>query len=270
MNVSRSKFRIAAATLTFGLAFAGVTTPAMAQEVPNIGNKVTEALGELLPGGSNTATHQWSKSNVTRTVLVNGKAGAVAKPGDTLTFELVYTDNNIWGSRSYIQRVTDFKPEGLKYVPNSATYKVGDEDWADKNTSDKWFRLNKGAVEFVSGNIFRAFGSPTISKVAFKWEYEVTEDIQDGTFDTGTEIHFNPFDKVETLDKMGPKLTIKREAKPILPGLPELPGAGSGGSWGSPNLNSPGLPSPNLGGGSSAGSPNLGSGAASLLKAFGN
>lgn len=270
MNVSRSKFRIAAATLAFGLAFAGATTPAMAQDVNAIQDKISEVTGQLLPGGSNTATHEWGNSNVTRTVLVNGKAGAVAKPGDTLTFELVYTDNNIWGSRSYIQRVTDFKPKGLKYVSNSATYKVGDQDWADKNTSDKWFQLKDGAVEFISSNIFQAFGGPATSKVAFKWEYEVTEDIKDGTFDTGTEIHFNPFNKVETLDKMGPKLTIKREAKPVLPGLPELPGVGNGSSFGSPNLNSPGLPSPNLGGGSSAGSPNLGSGAASLLKVFGN
>lgn len=142
---------------------------------------------------------------------------------------------------SYIQRMTDVIPNGLQYVANSATYKVGSDDWADPNESDKWLEIvNNGAVEFKAGTIFQAWGSPTTSTVSFKWQYRVTDAIADGALNTGTEIHFNPGDKVEKLHDMGPKLTVKREAP--APGIPGVPG----GSLGSPSLQSPGFQSPGL------------------------
>lgn len=174
---------------------------------------------------------------------VNGVASAVVKPGDVLTFTLTYTDDNIWGSKSYIQRVTDVIPDGLSYVANSATYKVGDEDWASPNESDKWLSIvNNGAVEFAAKSLLSSWGSPTTSTVSFKWQYRVTDAVAEGTLDTGTEIHFRPSNKVEQLHGMGPKLFVKKAQ--VTPdgsfGSPSL------SSLSSPGLASPGLPSPSL------------------------
>lgn len=238
---NRSIARIAALSLAAGMTFAGFGNTAHAQELPSIDSitqTVTDAIGEVTGTGSSSATHSWKNSNVTRSVEVNGVAGAVVKPGDVVTFTLTYTDNNIWGAKSYIQRMTDVIPNGLQYVANSATYKVGSDDWADPNESDKWLEIvNNGAVEFKAGTIFQAWGSPTTSTVSFKWKYRVTNAIADGALNTGTEIHFNPSNSVEKLHDMGPKLTVKREAP--APGVP-------GGSLGSPSLQSPGFQSPGL------------------------
>ncbi len=249
--------RIAATVAISGLVVAGFATPAFAQDLAGVVNGVPQAVSEVLPGSTNTAVHNWKNSNVTRTIEVNGKAGAVAKPGDILTFTLTYTDNNIWGFKSYIQRVTDFKPAGLTYVANSATYSEGDGPWAPTNEADKWFRIKDGAVEFHAGIIFSAFGGPATSKVSFKWQYRVTDEIADGNYDTGTEIHFNPGNKVEPLRDIGPKLTIQRPASVLPGGTSGAAGSPSLSSPGlaSPNLTSPGLPSPGIGG--SAGSPSL-------------
>lgn len=239
---NRSIARIAALSLAAGMTFAGFGNTAHAQDllsVDSITQTVTDAIGEVTGTGSSSATHSWKNSNVMRSVEVNGVAGAVVKPGDVVTFTLTYTDNNIWGAKSYIQRMTDVIPNGLQYVANSATYKVGDDEWANPNESDKWLEIvNNGAVEFKAGTIFQAWGSPTTSTVSFKWKYRVTDAIADGALNTGTEIHFNPSNSVEKLHDMGPKLTVKREAP--APGIPGVPG----GSLGSPSLQSPSLPSP--------------------------
>lgn len=239
---NRSIARIAALSLAAGMTFAGFGNTAHAQDllsVDSITQTVTDAIGEVTGTGSSSATHSWKNSNVTRSVEVNGVAGAVVKPGDVVTFTLTYTDNNPKLFKSYIQRMTDVIPNGLQYVANSATYKVGSDDWADPNESDKWLEIvNNGAVEFKAGTIFQAWGSPTTSTVSFKWQYRVTDAIADGALNTGTEIHFNPGNKVEKLHDMGPKLTVKREAP--APGIPGVPG----GSLGSPSLQSPSLPSP--------------------------
>lgn len=241
---NRSIARIAALSLAAGMTFAGFGNTAHAQDllsVDSITQTVTDAIGEVTGTGSSSATHSWRNSNVTRSVEVNGVAGAVVKPGDVVTFTLTYTDNNPKLFKSYIQRMTDVIPNGLQYVANSATYKVGSDDWADPNESDKWLEIvNNGAVEFKAGTIFQAWGSPTTSTVSFKWQYRVTDAIADGALNTGTEIHFNPGDKVEKLHDMGPKLTVKREAP--APGIPGVPG----GSLGSPSLQSPGFQSPGL------------------------
>ena len=241
---NRSIARIAALSLAAGMTFAGFGNTAHAQDllsVDSITQTVTDAIGEVTGTGSSSATHSWKNSNVTRSVEVNGVAGAVVKPGDVVTFTLTYTDNNPKLFKSYIQRMTDVIPNGLQYVANSGTYKVGSDDWADPNESDKWLEIvNNGAVEFKAGTIFQAWGSPTTSTVSFKWQYRVTDAIADGALNTGTEIHFNPGDKVEKLHDMGPKLTVKREAP--APGIPGVPG----GSLGSPSLQSPGFQSPGL------------------------
>ncbi|MDK8727172.1 hypothetical protein [Corynebacterium amycolatum] len=241
---NRSIARIAALSLAAGMTFAGFGNTAHAQDllsVDSITQTVTDAIGEVTGTGSSSATHSWKNSNVTRSVEVNGVAGAVVKPGDVVTVTLTYTDNNPKLFKSYIQRMTDVIPNGLQYVANSATYKVGSDDWADPNESDKWLEIvNNGAVEFKAGTIFQAWGSPTTSTVSFKWQYRVTDAIADGALNTGTEIHFNPGDKVEKLHDMGPKLTVKREAP--APGIPGVPG----GSLGSPSLQSPGFQSPGL------------------------
>ncbi|OFJ56892.1 hypothetical protein HMPREF2857_03190 [Corynebacterium sp. HMSC076C10] len=242
---NRSIARIAALSLAAGMTFAGFGNTAHAQDllsVDSITQTVTDAIGEVTGTGSSSATHSWKNSNVTRSVEVNGVAGAVVKPGDVVTFTLTYTDNNIWGAKSYIQRMTDVIPDGLQYVANSATYKVGDDEWANQNESDKWLEIvNNGAVEFAADRITQAWGSPTTSTVSFKWKYRVTDAIADGALNTGTEIHFNPSNSVEKLHDMGPKLTVKREAPaPDIPGIPDVPG----GSLGSPSLQSPSLPSP--------------------------
>ena len=241
---NRSIARIAALSLAAGMTFAGFGNTAHAQDllsVDSITQTVTDAIGEVTGTGSSSATHSWKNSNVTRSVEVNGVAGAVVKPGDVVTVTLTYTDNNPKLFKSYIQRMTDVIPNGLQYVANSATYKVGSDDWADPNESDKWLEIvNNGAVEFKAGTIFQAWGSPTTSTVSFKWQYRVTDAIADGALNTGTEIHVNPGDKVEKLRDMGPKLTVTREAP--APGIPGVPG----GSLGSPSLQSPGFQSPGL------------------------
>ncbi|WP_297451817.1 hypothetical protein [uncultured Corynebacterium sp.] len=247
---NRSLTRIAALSLAAGMTFAGFGATAHAQELPGadaIVKTVTDAIDETSATVVSSATHSWKKSNVTRSVEVNGVAGAVVKPGDVVTFTLTYTDNNPKLFKSYIQRMTDVIPDGLQYVANSATYKVGDGDWASPNESDKWIGLvNNGAVEFKAGRIDQAWGSPTISSVSFTWQYRVTDEIADGSLNTGTEIHFNPGNKIEKLHDMGPKLFVKREAP--APGIPDIPGV-PGGSLGSPGLQSPGslgLQSPGL------------------------
>lgn len=242
-SVKHRRFnRIAAIALAAGMTIAGSVATALAQELAGTDDvvaSVTDAIAETSASVNSSATHSWKKSQVTRSVEVNGVASAVVKPGDVLTFTLTYTDDNIWGSKSYIQRMTDVIPDGLSYVANSATYKVGDEDWVSPNDSDKWLNIvNNGAVEFAAGSLLNSWGSPTTSTVSFKWQYRVTDAIADGLLDTGTEIHFRPSNKVEQLHDMGPKLFVKRDA--VTPG-------GSLGSFGSPGLSglsSPGLQSP--------------------------
>lgn len=234
--------RIAAISLAAGMTLAGFGATASAQDAAgtdDIVKGVTDAIAETVAGANSSATHSWKNSQVTRSVEVNGVASAVVKPGDVLTFTLTYTDDNIWGSKSYIQRMTDVIPDGLSYVANSATYKVGDEDWANPNESDKWLKIvNNGAVEFSAKSLLNSWGSPTTSTVSFKWQYRVTDAIAEGTLDTGTEIHFRPSNKVEQLHDMGPKLYVKKNS-PVTPG-------GSLGSLGSPSLSSPGLNSPGM------------------------
>ena len=244
---TRRVSRALALALASGIALSSSAGIASALEENPIANTMNSAANELAAGINNSSTYNWKNSNVTRTVEVNGQASATAKPGDVLTFTLTYTDNNLWGSRSYIQSLTDVKPAGLQYVANSATYKEGDEDWADPTTADKWFMLTEdGAVKFDGKNLFNSFGGPATKTVSFKWQYRVTDAAVDGTYDSGALIHFRPDNKVYELDKMGPKLVIARP-KPNLPGLPDLgaPGQPSPG-LNSPGLNSPGLNSPSL------------------------
>ena len=160
---NRSIARIAALSLAAGMTFAGFGNTAHAQDllsVDSITQTVTDAIGEVTGTGSSSATHSWKNSNVTRSVEVNGVAGAVVKPGDVVTFTLTYTDNNPKLFKSYIQRMTDVIPNGLQYVANSATYKVGSDDWADPNESDKWLEIvNNGAVGLRPAPSFR-HGAP--------------------------------------------------------------------------------------------------------------